>query len=114
MDANPLLDFSGLTRFDAITVEHITPAIDTLLDRARSAVEGVAADTGPAAWQSVVEPAETPLDQLDRAWSAVRNLNAVVNTPALRDAFNANLPKITSFYTDLAQDLRLFARFRAL
>ena len=54
------------------------------------------------------------LDRLDRAWGAVRHLNAVVNTPALRDAYNANLPKVTAFYTDLGQDLRLYARYRAL
>jgi oligopeptidase A len=33
-DKNPLLDFSGLPRFDAIKPEHVTPAIDTLLARA--------------------------------------------------------------------------------
>ena len=36
---NPLLDFSGLPRFDAITPAHVTPAIDTLLAQARAAVE---------------------------------------------------------------------------
>jgi oligopeptidase A len=44
----------------------------------------------------------------------VQHLNAVVNTPELRDAYNANLPKIVEFYTDLAQDLRLYAKYRAL
>jgi oligopeptidase A len=41
-------------------------------------------------------------------------LNAVINTPALREAYNANLQKVTSFHTDLAQDERLFRRYRAL
>ena len=31
----------------------------------------------------------------------MRHLNAVVNTPELRDAYNENLPKVTAFYTDL-------------
>ena len=114
MTANPLLDFSGLPRFDAIEPAHIAPAVDWLLADARRVVEAVAADTRPATWQTVVVPTEEPLEHLDRAWTAVRNLNQVVNTPALRDAYNANLPKITAFYTDLAQDLRLFERFRAL
>jgi oligopeptidase A len=113
-DTNPLLDFSGLTRFDAFAVEHVTPAVDRLLANARAAVEAVATDTRPASWDNVVEPLETPLDQFDRAWSAVRYLNGVVSTPALRDAFNQNLPKVTAFYTDIGQDARLYARYRAL
>ena len=39
---NPLLDFSGPTRFDAILPQHIVPAVDELLARARSAVDSVA------------------------------------------------------------------------
>jgi len=114
MTANPLLDFTGLPRFDAIEPAHIAPAVDALLDAARRVVESVANDTRPATWETVVVPTEEPLEHLDRAWTAVRNLNQVVSTPALRDAYNANLPKITAFYTDLAQDVRLFERFRAL
>ncbi len=35
---NPLLDFSGLPRFDAIAPEHVAPAIDQLLAEAEAAV----------------------------------------------------------------------------
>ena len=112
--ANPLLDFSGLPRLDAIRPEHVSPAIDLLVDAARNAIEGVATDTSPATWDNVAEPLADALDRLNRAWAAVQHLNAVVSTPALRDAYHANLPKVTTFYTDLAQDLRLFGRYRAL
>ena len=112
--ANPLLDFSGLPRLDALRPEHVSPAIDLLLGEARAAIETVAADTRPATWDTVAEPLEDTLDRLSRAWGAVEHLNAVVSTPALRDAYHANLPKITAFYTDLAQDLRLFDRYRGL
>ena len=47
--ANPLLDFSGLPRFDAIQPEHVGPAIDTLLAQAEAAVK--AAETvQPVTW----------------------------------------------------------------
>ena len=111
---NPLLDFEGLPRFDLIRAEHVAPAIDALLKSGRDAVARAAEDTRPATWANVVAPTETAFDHLDRAWGAVRHLNAVVNTPAIRDAYNAALPKVTAFYTDIAQDLAWFARFRAL
>ncbi len=111
---NPLLDFSGLPRFDAIRPEHMTPAMDTLLREARATIEAVAAPDVDASWEAVVEPLDDALDRLERAWGAVRHLNAVVNTPELREAYNANLPKVTAFYTDITQDLRLFAKYREL
>jgi oligopeptidase A len=111
---NPLLDFSGLPRFDEIQPSHVTPAVDALIADARATIETVATATSQPSWATVVEPVSDVLDHLDRAFSAVRHLNAVVNTPALRDAYNVNLPKIIAFHTDLAQDLRLYAKFRSL
>ena len=114
MNDNPLLDFSDLPRFGEIRADHIVPAIDALLADARAVVERIAQDTSPASWDNVVAPAEATFDHLDRAWGAVRHLNAVVNTPAIRDAYNAALPKVTAFHADMAQDPRSYARFRAL
>ncbi len=112
--ANPLLDFRGLPRFDAIQPMHVTQAIDALLAEANAARERVGADAGPPTWDSLVEPLSDALDRLGRAWGAVRHLNGVVNTPELRDAYNANQPKIVAFFSDLAQDLRLYTKYRAL
>src|SRR5678816_1216700 len=114
MNDNPLLDFSDLPRFGEIRADHIVPAIDALLADARAVVERIAQDTSPASWDNVVAPAEATFDHLDRAWGAVRHLNAVVNTPAIRDGYNAALPKVTAFHADMAQDPRSYARFRAL
>ena len=111
---NPLLDFTGLPRFADIRTEHVTPAIDTLIGQVRATIEAVATDRTPPAWDSVAEPIADVLDRFDRAWSAVRHLHAVVNTPPLREAYNANLPKVTGLFSDLSQDLRLFDKYRAL
>ena len=111
---NPLLDFRGLPRFDAIRPSHVTPAVDALLTEARAAVERVATDPQPPTWDRVVEPLADALDHLDRSWGAVRYLNAVVNSKALRDAYNESQPKVVAFFTDMAQDMRLFAKYRTL
>ena len=110
--ANPLLDFSGLPRFPEIAPEHVAPAVDALLAQARATIEELkfAAPT----WVSFVQPLADAEDRLDRAWGQVTHLNAVVSTPALREAYNAALPRVSAFHTELAQDERLFAGFRAL
>ena len=114
MTDNPLLDFSGLPRFASIRAEHVTPAVERLLADARAAIDRVASDTAPPSWDTVAEPIAEVLDRLQRAWGAVSHLNAVANTPEIRDAYNGNLPGVTAFHTDLGQDERLYAKFRAL
>ncbi len=111
---NPLLDFSGLPRFDAIRVEHVTPAVDALLAANRRAVEELAAPSVPATWHDFVDPLEDENERLGRAWGQVGHLNAVMNSPELREVYNANLPKVTQFYTEIAQHPGLFAKFKAL
>lgn len=111
---NPLLDFSGLPDYAAVRAEHVTPAIDELLSRAEQAVARLTADTSPPSWESFVEPMESATEALGRAWGVVGHLNAVLNSPALREAYNGNLPRLTAFYTDLGQNEALYARFKAL
>jgi oligopeptidase A len=114
ISSNPLLDFSGLPRFDAIRPADITPAVAELLARARAAVDAIASVTAPPTWDNVAAPLADALDPLERAWSAVHHLNAVASTPEIRDAYHANLPHVTAFFADLAQEERLFARCKAL
>ncbi|KRG40122.1 oligopeptidase A [Stenotrophomonas pictorum JCM 9942] len=110
---NPLLDFSGLPRFDEIRPEHVGPAIDALLAQAEAAVK--AAETvSPLSWEAFVVPLDDATERLYRAWGQVSHLQAVVNTPALREAYNANLPKVTRFGSALGQNLALFAQYKAL
>ncbi|QDQ27460.1 M3 family metallopeptidase [Chitinimonas arctica] len=111
--SNPLLDFSTLPRFDEIRPEHIDPAIDQLLANARAAIS--AAETvAPVSWDNFVRPVDDATEQLGRAWGQVSHLNAVVNTPALRDAYNSNLPKLSQFGAELGQNLALFSQYRRL
>jgi oligopeptidase A len=112
--SNPLLDFSGLPRFGEIAPDHVEPAVDVLLCDVRATVEQVATTAAAPTWEDFVVPLAAAQDRLDRAWGQVAHLNAVVNTPALREAYNASLPRVTALHTDIGQDERLFAGFRAL
>ena len=111
---NPLLDFSGLPRFAEFKPEFVAPAVDGLLAENRAVIERVAAlDVAPT-WSDFVRPLEDANERLHRAWGMVGHLNAVMNSPELREAYNGNLPKVTQYYTELGQNERLFARFKAL
>ncbi len=111
---NPLLDFSGLPRFSEIRPEHVGPAVGALVAQGRETIERVAADEREPAWESFVRPLEDANERLSRAWAQVSHLNAAVNTPALREAYNAALPRVTEFFTEQGQDQRLHAGYKRL
>ncbi|RZI41384.1 M3 family peptidase [Herbaspirillum sp. HC18] len=111
---NPLLDFSDLPRFADIKPEDVTPAVSALLEENRAVVARLEAPMELVSWAGFVEPLENATEKLGRAWGVVGHLNAVVNTPELRAAYNENLPKVTEFWTGLGQNLALFEKYKAL
>jgi oligopeptidase A len=111
---NPLLDFTDLPRFDAITPEAVEPAIDALLEEADRALRVATAADFPARWDSLASTLDVTTERLSRAWGAVSHLNSVADTPALRAAYNAALPKVTEFWTRLGADERLYAKYKAM
>ncbi|MDP1671804.1 MAG: M3 family metallopeptidase [Burkholderiales bacterium] len=111
---NPLLDFSGLPRFADFQPAHVAPAIDQLLAENRALIEGLAADTATSTWENFAGPLEDANERLHRAWGQVGHLNAVMNSPELREAYNTALPKITQYHTELGQHEGLYRKFKAL
>ena len=113
-DANPLLDFSGLPRFDRIEPAHVRPAIDALLTESRALVAQLTTGAVPATWKDFVAPLNDGIERLSRAWGIVGHLHSVNDTPDWREAYNALLPEVSRFYAELGQNLALFAQYKAL
>jgi oligopeptidase A len=114
MGINPLLDFSGLPRFAEFKPEYVTPAVDQLLAECRAAVAHAESPDTPAEWDAFVAPLDDANEKLGRAWGQVSHLHSVMDSPELREVYNANLPKITIYYAELGQNEALFAKFKAL
>jgi oligopeptidase A len=114
MNKNPLLDFSDLPLFDQIRPEHVAPAIDALLQESDAALATVTAPEFPADWTAIARVLDVATEKLGRAWGAVSHLNSVADTPELRAAYNAALPRVTEFWTRLGADERLYAKYKAI
>ena len=112
--SNPLLHFVGLPKFNEIKPEHVGPALDSLLADGRLLIESLATSIDAPTWQNFALQLENMDEKVSRAWSQVGHLNAVMNSPELREAYNDNLAKLTDFYSDLAQDERLYAKYRTI
>ena len=111
---NPLLDFSGLPRFDAVEPTHVTPAIRQLLDENRALMERLVDAATASTWDAFVQPMLDAGERLSRAWGIVGHLHSVNDVPPWREAYNAMLPEVSSFYADFGQNLALFAKYKTL
>ncbi|MGZ8199176.1 MAG: oligopeptidase A [Methylosarcina sp.] len=111
---NPLLIDTPLPLFSQIQPEHVEPAIDQLLAEARSVVEERLKATESYTWKNLIEPLENIEDKLNKAWSPVSHMNSVVNSDALREAYNSCLPKLSEYSTEMGQNEALFKAYRAI
>jgi len=115
MTQNPLLaPVSDLVDYAAVKPAHIVPAVEELLAGARLAVDRAADPALPPTWEAVIEPLDTASERLWRAWSVAGHLNAVVNTPELREAYNAALPRVTEFSTWVGLHEGLYRQYQRL
>lgn len=111
---NPLLAGSGLPAFDQVRPEHVEPAIDELLKKADEALERAVGPDTPADYDALSAVLDVAGERLKFAWGAVGHLNAVADTPELRAAYTAALPKVTELFARHAADERLYAKYKAV
>ena len=97
---------------DQVKPEQIAPAIEFLLSGCEAAVTKAIDPKTPASWNALAEPLEDATEQLGRSWGVVSHLNAVADTPELRAAYGAMLPKVTAFFASLGQNLELYKRYK--
>ena len=111
---NPLLDFSGLPRFDDIESHHVEPALDTLLTENRAMISRLALVSTQASWTNFADPFFDISEKLDRLWAVVSHINAVSDSPEFRLAYEASLKKWTIYHAEISQNHDLYVGFKSI
>ncbi len=112
--SNPLLDHVGLPAFARIRPEHVEPALDARLADCRTEIARLTSAVPVPTWENFVEALEEMDDTLSRTWSPIGHLNGVMNSDALRAAYNACLPKLSDYGTEVGQNEDLFRGYQAV
>ncbi len=110
---NPLLETGKLPAFSKITPDIIRPAIERIIDDNRQAVARLV-DSEEVSWNELVKPLSLLEDRLSKAWSPVRHLNSVKTSDSLRDAYNACLPLLSEYSTEMSQNRKLYLGYRKI
>jgi len=104
---NPLLAQEGLPDYAAIRPAHVEPAVREFITRHRDALSALLEGQDPT-FVSLVEPFEEANHALARVWSPVENLNAVLNGPEMRDAYNRCRVLLADYHAEVGQNEMLY------
>ncbi len=113
--SNPLLENHCLPPFSAIRPEHVEPAVRQLIEGNKAAIERLLTEGADGyRWDSILQPIEDMEDDLEQSWAPVSHLNGVMNTDALRDAYNAAIPLLSEYGTWKGQNEALYQACQAI
>ena len=111
--ANPLLSNYGLPHFDRIQASNAQPAVDAVLVECEALLLKLEENPGTT-WDSLLAPLEEIRRKIHSTWGPIQHLIGVKNSPALREAYQASMPKMVSFSLRLSQSKPIFQALKAL
>ncbi len=114
MPANPFLDPAFQIRWSQLDPAAIAPAIEEALEGADAVINAIARQPlDSLTYENSFLALERATEELNVAWGKVTHLQSVADSPALREAHNAMLPKVTAFLTGIPLNAVLWARLKA-
>ncbi len=115
MATHPFLDSSFQVRWSQLAAEHVVPDIEEALAQAEAALARIATrGLAEVNYENTFRALEDATEGLAVAWSRVTHLQSVADAPALREAHNAMLPKVSAFFAKIPLDAGLWQRLRTV
>ena len=108
--SNPFLDTSFLPDWNRLTPDRITPAVDEALAAAQQAIDTIAAlPADDVSYENTFAALEAATEPVMSVWRKVGHLDTVANSPELREAYNAMLPRVTELMASISLNEKLYA-----
>lgn len=106
---HPFLDDSFHVRWSTLALDMVEIDITKALVRADRALSKIInQDRGKLTFDSVMLGYEDALRELNESWGLVTHLDAVCNSPALREAHNKMLPQVSAFFAKIPLNAHLW------
>lgn len=115
MIENPLLEQDGLPKFESIEPKHLTPAVESLLDKLENDFTSLEESFGDSPeYDQVLPEVERMQFGLGYTWGVAAHLNGVKNGDELREAYESNQPKVVQAMTQFSQSKPLYDALEAI
>ena len=110
--SNPLLSDEFLIPFAEIEPGHIVPAVEQAISQAQEQVADLISLPAPLNYGGLIGGFDRMEARLDRIITVCSHLNSVVNTPAIRAAYQQVLPLYSAFSNGVRANQELWARLK--
>ncbi len=104
----------SLPHFQHIDLASIQPTIIQLIENNKENLKTLLSQPQPYTWDNLLQPLEEAADELNKVWSPISHLQAVVNSDELRQVYNTVLPLLTDYYTEISQNEELYKAVLAI
>jgi len=112
MPENPFLDPAFHIRWTALKPDLVEPSIDAAIGRAEAALAAIEERADAPTFENTFLALDLATDELNCAWNRVSHLEAVMDTPELREAHNRVLPRVSAFFARIPLRPALWGRLR--
>jgi oligopeptidase A len=114
---HPFLEKNFHIRWSTLSPNHIEPDITKAINDAQLAVDAIAGRSNEPlealTYANTIAALDDALEPLNYAWGLVSHLDSVNNSPELRNAHNAMLPKVTEFLAGIPLNDALWKTLKA-
>lgn len=107
---NPLSDVLLPVPFAGVRAEHIQPAVEQGLASAQARLDAIA--SAERTYAGTLGALDMATEELDYAVNVAGHLESVLGTPELRDAYNAVVPKVSAFFSQILVSEPLYRALR--
>lgn len=103
-----------LPDFSHIDLIQFPLKLETLLNTNLKKIDHLLASQKIYTWENLIRPIEEMDDELEKLWSPLSHLHAVVNTHELRDCYQACLPKLSAYGSNIGHNNALYDAIRSI
>lgn len=103
-----------LPNFSNFDPKNFPKHFKNLLKQNLSAIDALLKTNTPVTWGTLMHPLDDLDDTLSKTWSPLGHLNAVMHSPALREAYQACLPELSAYESAIHHNQALYQAIKAL
>lgn len=99
---------ASLPSFTDLDIPGFADRLAAQLTHNLSQIECLLRESRPFTWDNLMRPLDDMDNELERLWSPIAHLHAVMNSPVLRDCYEACLPKLSAYESAVGHNKALY------
>ena len=111
---NPLLESFDVVPFDRIEAKHFLPAVEALINRAKSDIDQITQNQDPPTFENTLLPLEFSSLHLERVSQCFFNLLSAHTSETLQNEAQHISPLLSHFKNDILMNAPLFERLKSI